>query len=216
MTQRKHHFFWEFTTCMICECMLQTAKHSELHSQWSCMGLGSTQYGNPGTVICQSLTKMCGFPGSSAGKESTCHAGDLGLIPGLGRSLGKGIGYLLGYSWAFLVVFPRSNAQKQKVGKVGKVSTYNAENLVSIPVLELSPGEGNGYQSRVGKIPWRREGLPTPVEFLENSMDRGTWQAIVHGVTKSQTPLSNFQFHTFSNYILSHMCLIITATLLGK
>ena len=31
-----------------------------------------------------------GFPGGSAGKESACHAGDLGLIPGLGRSPGKG------------------------------------------------------------------------------------------------------------------------------
>ena len=30
-----------------------------------------------------------GFPGSSAGKESTCNVGDLGLIPGLGRSLEK-------------------------------------------------------------------------------------------------------------------------------
>ena len=34
-----------------------------------------------------------GFPGSSAGKESTCNVGDLGLIPGLGRSRGEGIGY---------------------------------------------------------------------------------------------------------------------------
>ena len=31
-----------------------------------------------------------GFPGSSVGKESACSAGDPGLIPGLGRSLGKG------------------------------------------------------------------------------------------------------------------------------
>ena len=31
-----------------------------------------------------------GFPGGSAGKESTCNAGDLGLIPELGRSLGEG------------------------------------------------------------------------------------------------------------------------------
>ena len=35
------------------------------------------------------------FPCGSAGKESTCHAGDLGLIPGLGRSPGEGKGYLL-------------------------------------------------------------------------------------------------------------------------
>ena len=32
-----------------------------------------------------------GFPGDSAGKESTCKAGDLGLIPGLGRSMEKGM-----------------------------------------------------------------------------------------------------------------------------
>ena len=44
-----------------------------------------------------------GFPCSSAGKESTCNAGDPGLIPGSGRSPGKGIGYPLQYSWAFLV-----------------------------------------------------------------------------------------------------------------
>ena len=33
------------------------------------------------------------FPGGSAGKESACNAGDLGLIPGLGRSPGEGKGY---------------------------------------------------------------------------------------------------------------------------
>ena len=35
-----------------------------------------------------------GFPCGSAGKESACNAGDLGLIPGLGRSSGEGKGYL--------------------------------------------------------------------------------------------------------------------------
>ena len=34
-----------------------------------------------------------GFPGGSAGKESPCYVGDLGLIPGLGRSPGEGTGY---------------------------------------------------------------------------------------------------------------------------
>ena len=34
-----------------------------------------------------------GFPGGSADKESACNAGDLGLIPGLGRSTGEGKGY---------------------------------------------------------------------------------------------------------------------------
>ena len=39
---------------------------------------------------------------SSVGKESACNAEDPGLIPGLGRSLGEGIGYPLQYSWASL------------------------------------------------------------------------------------------------------------------
>ena len=38
-----------------------------------------------------------GFPGGSDSKESTCHAGDLGLILGLGRSPGEGNGYPLWY-----------------------------------------------------------------------------------------------------------------------
>ena len=41
--------------------------------------------------------------GGSDGKESTCHAGDPGSIPGSGRSPGEGIGYPLQYSWALLV-----------------------------------------------------------------------------------------------------------------
>ena len=66
-----------------------------------------------------------GFPGDSDGKESACNAGDLGLIPGSGRSLGEGNGNPLQYS------------------------------------------------------------------CLENPMDRGAWQATVHGVTKNQTRLSD-------------------------
>ena len=41
---------------------------------------------------------MGGFPCGSAGKEFECNAGDLGLIPGLGRSPGEGKGYPLQYS----------------------------------------------------------------------------------------------------------------------
>ena len=36
-----------------------------------------------------------GFPDSSVGKESACIVGDLGSIPGMGRSLGEGKGYPL-------------------------------------------------------------------------------------------------------------------------
>jgi len=49
------------------------------------------------------VVNLWGFPGSSAGKESACSAGDLSLIPGLGNSPGEGIGYPLQYSWVSLV-----------------------------------------------------------------------------------------------------------------
>ena len=68
---------------------------------------------------------MFGFPGVSDDKEFACSAGDLGSIPGLGRS----------------------------------------------------PGEGNGS--------------PLQYSYLKNPLDRGAWQATVHGFTMSRTPLSN-------------------------
>ena len=53
-------------------------------------------------IICvKSIIK--GFPDSSVGKESVCSAGDPGLIPGLERSAGEGIGCPLQYFWASLV-----------------------------------------------------------------------------------------------------------------
>ena len=53
----------------------------------------------------------------------------------------------------------------------------NAGDSDSIPGSGRSPGEGNG----------------NPLQYfcLENSMDRGAWRATVHGVSKSQTRLSN-------------------------
>ena len=53
----------------------------------------------------------------------------------------------------------------------------NAGDLGSIPGLGRSSGEGNGD--------------PLQYSCLENSMDRGAWWAIVHGVTKSRTWLTN-------------------------
>ena len=60
-------------------------------------------------------------------------------------------------------------------GSVGKESACNARDLGSIPRSGRSPGEGNGN--------------PPQYSCLENPMDRGAWQAIVHRVAKSQTHL---------------------------
>ena len=52
---------------------------------------------SPGSIPSQGSTSL-GFSGGSAAKESTCNVGDRGLIPGLGRSPGEGIGYPRQYS----------------------------------------------------------------------------------------------------------------------
>ena len=54
--------------------------------------------------VCVCIASVLGFPSSSTGKESTCNAGDLGLIPGLGRSPGEENGRLY-YIFFFLSIF---------------------------------------------------------------------------------------------------------------
>ena len=63
----------------------------------------------------------------------------------------------------------------------GKASAYNAGDRGSILGLGRSPGEGNGN--------------PLQYSCLENPMDWGAWWATDHGVTKSQTRLSDFNFN---------------------
>ena len=66
-------------------------------------------------------------------------------------------------------------------GSDGKESTCNAEDvgdMGSIPASGRSPGVGHGN--------------PLQYSCLENPMDRGAWQATVHGVAKSRTWLSDF------------------------
>ena len=41
-----------------------------------------------------------------------------------------------------------------------------------------------GFDPWVGKIPWKKQWLPTPVFFLRSPMDRGAWWVTLHGVTK--------------------------------
>ena len=62
-------------------------------------------------------------------------------------------------------------------GSDKKESAFNAGELDLIPRSGRSPGEGNGYSLQYS--------------CLENPMDRGAWQAIVHGVTKNQAWLNS-------------------------
>ena len=65
-------------------------------------------------------------------------------------------------------------------GSNGKVSACNAGDTGSVPGSGRSPGEGKSN--------------PLQYSCLENPMDRGAWWSSVHGVTKSQTQVSDFTF----------------------
>ena len=80
------------------------------------------------------------FPDSTVGKEFTCDAGDLGSVPGLGRSSGERLDYPLQYSWASLVTHLVKNPTAMHL----------------ILGLGRSPGEGKGF--------------PLQYSGLENSM----------------------------------------------
>ena len=61
-------------------------------------------------------------------------------------------------------------------GSEGEESACHKGDLGSVPGLGWSPGEGNGN--------------PLQYSCLENSMDRGAWQATVYGAEESRTRLS--------------------------
>ena len=68
-------------------------------------------------------------------------------------------------------------SQGFSAGSDSKESAYSAGDPDAIPELERSPGGGHGN--------------PLQYSCLENPMDREAWWAIVHGVKKSQTQMSN-------------------------
>ena len=94
----------------------------------------------------------------------------LNTYSGSGRSAGEEIGYPLQYSWASFV----------------------AQLVKNLPALRET-----GFNIWVGKIPWRRERLPSPVFWPGEFHD-----SIVHGVAKSQTQLSDFHFTSLHMSIL--------------
>ena len=115
--------------------------------------------------LSSSSSVLFGLPGSSAGKESTCNAGYSGSLPGLGRSPAEGTGYPLPYSWASLVV----------------------QMIKNLPAVRETWVRSMGWEDPL------EEGMVTHSSILawRIPMDRGAWQAAVHGVTKSQTWLSD-------------------------
>ena len=89
--------------------------------------------------------------------------------------------YICIYNWIYYIGWGFS------CGSDGKESACNVGHLGSIPELGRSPGEGNGY--------------PLQYSGLENSIDRGAWQATVHGVAKSQTDIYIYIYTHIHTYI---------------
>ena len=103
-------------------------------------------------------TEILGFPGGSDGKESTCNAGDLGLIPGLGR-------------------FPRGLPSILEKG----MATHSKKWL-------FLPGEFHGQRSLAGYSPWGHKELDiteTPnIVFMKHTCDVLNLWEMHWGVTR--------------------------------
>ena len=63
--------------------------------------------------------------------------------------------------------------------------------VVNNPSVNAGDMKDAGLILGSGRSPGERNGNPLQYSYPENSMDRGAWQATVHGVAKSQTQLNN-------------------------
>ena len=94
------------------------------------------------------------------------------MIPGWGRFPGEGIGYPLQFFGASLV----------------------AHTVKNLPAMCETWVQSLGWE-----VPGGGNGLPLQYSGLENSMDRGAWQATVHGALKSGPRLSDFHSYLSAN-----------------
>ena len=143
------------------------------------------------------------MPGGSDGKASVYNAGDPGSIPGLEDPLEKKMATYF-HILAWKTPWTEEPGRIQSIGSQksqtrlssssrlpwwlsSKESACNAENLSLVPGLGRSPGGGHGN--------------PLQYSCLENPMDRGAWQAVVHWVSQSWTQLK--QLSSISSRVLS-------------
>ena len=113
-----------------------------------------------------------GFLGGSAGKESTCNAGDPSSVPGSGSSAGEGIGYPLQCSWASLVAQMVKNPPAMQETWVWSLGW---EDL-------LEEGMATHSSILAWRIPWTEE--PGRLESMGLQRVRHDWatkHSIAHG-----------------------------------
>ena len=126
-----------------------------------------------------SLIRRKGFPDSSVGKEFTCNAGDLNLIPELGRSPGEGIGYPLRCSWASLVA---QLVKNPPVMREAWVWSLGWEDL-------LEKGRSIYSSILAWRIPWTEE--PGGLQSMGSQRVRHNWSdlACTHALSINWTSL---------------------------
>ena len=101
-----------------------------------------------------------GFPGGSAGKESTWDAGDLGSIPGLGRSPGEGKGYALQYS-AWRIPWTIQSMGLQKVRYSWATFTWRVSKFSTVSYVTNSSVSGL-------QLPWKQKPYLSNFTWTEN------------------------------------------------
>ena len=138
----------------------------------------------PSPQICLHLKMEICFPCGSVIKESACSAGDLGSIPGLGRSPGEGKGYPLQYSGlensinCLVHGVTKSQTRLSSFTSLHTILCFSlfSASLVAQIVKKISLQCGRlGFNPWVGEIPWRRERLPTPVVWPEEFHGYSPW-----------------------------------------
>ena len=108
-----------------------------------------------------------GFPGGSGGKESTCNAGDLSSVSGLGRSPGGRHGNPLRFS-----CLENPHEQRSLAGYIpwGCKESDTTERLST--TIQPHPSRRCGFDPWIRKVPWRRTWQPIPV----------FWPGVFHGL----------------------------------
>ena len=142
------------------------------------------------------------FPGSSADKESACDAGDPGSIPGLERSPGEGIGYLLQYSWDSLVAQLVKNLPamwETWVWSLGwedlleeGMTTHSSILTWRIP-MDRGASRATDYEAAKSQT-WLNHSAQGMATLSRALAWRIPMDYIVYGVTEHQTRLRDFHF----------------------
>ena len=182
--------------------------YSSVSESLCSVGHTKHRWSNRALLFSFNLSLFMGFSGGWDGKEPACNAGDLSLIPGLGRSPGGGHGHPLQYYFLENPYGQRSLAgySHEVAESEAHLSTAHhclhgsyrpplvAQWVKNLPCNAGATGDTDMIPEP-GRPPGGGNGSPLHCSRLENPMDRRAWRATVHGVTKSWTWVKHIPTH---------------------